>query len=109
MLASRSRSRDRRKYVSNRKLIQHRIQRDTSKKETADLKKENQRLKRQVARLRKRLDRDDIDLDIESLTEENDVQKDKCPMCGSTDLGIIQTPSNKTIVSCKSCKKWRNT
>jgi hypothetical protein len=83
--------------------------RDTNNQEVAELKKEVRTLKRQLARANREIAR------LQGTTEEKVEPEAKapdpavavCPKCGSTSLGEIQTPSGKTVQSCRACKKWR--
>lgn len=92
--------------MSNRRIVQHRQQRDTNTRESAELKKENEKLKRQVARLRKQVEK--LDVPVEESPVETPKDKPACPKCRSTNLGEISTPNGKTITSCRACKKWRS-
>lgn len=93
-----------------RRRAQHRPPPETPAKTLADLRSENRSLRRQLARLRRENDR----LASEAEDEEGEEQpapeemKEQCPKCGSFDLGAISTPNGKTVVSCRSCKKWRS-
>lgn len=97
------------------KTIQHRVQRDTSRKELAELRKENNQLKRQVARLTKLLakahelqgfvpDEEEED-QVETTKKASLPDENECPDCGRTLTSIRLF--NKTILGCKECKYRR--
>ena len=96
--------------MSNRRTIQHRLQRDTANQEVSDLKKEVESLKRQLARLRKenenlRQNENEKDEDEEVVSP---TPASTCPKCGSDNLGKIGTPSGRVVTACRSCRKWRS-
>jgi predicted nucleic acid-binding Zn-ribbon protein len=74
-----------------------------------DLKKEIKSLKRQLARANREIARLQGTVEEgEETTPEASKPKQACPKCASTDLGEISTPSGKTVVACRACKKWRS-
>lgn len=103
--------------MSNLKKIQHRVQRDTSNREKAELKKNIKELKRKIKRLEKELTKGLPALEeqilaeqIEDLTVEANEQvfnHTLCPLCGHSALFTYTTPNGKTIQGCKKCRKHR--
>lgn len=96
---------------------QHRAARDTNTQDVTELKQQIRILKRQLARANKeiqRLEKDDGEegdsaAAPQSITKksEDSVTTPSCPACSHPELGMLQTPSGKTIGVCKGCKKWR--
>lgn len=72
-----------------------------------DLKKEVKTLKRQLARANREIARLQGTVEDEDEETTTKTEAPKCPKCGSTDLGQLDTPGGKRFVACKACKKWR--
>lgn len=95
---------------SNRRVTQHRQQRDTNNQEIGELRREVERLTRQVARLRRENDR------LQGFTTEDEeaappakpAAKATCPKCGSTNLGQLGLPNGKRVTACKACREWKS-
>jgi formylmethanofuran dehydrogenase subunit E len=93
--------------MSNRRLVQHRQQRDTNTRDLADFKREVRTLKRQLSRANREVERLQ---GLEEEVEEKPVKTNRatCPKCGSTNLGQLTTPNGKRVTACKACRKWRS-
>lgn len=101
--------------MSNRKKIQHRAQRDTSNKENFELKSQIKKLKIQLSKLKRELQKENL-LKPEEIHEFIEEEVDThlksnksihCELCGSQYTGSYSTPQGKTLLGCKTCRKWR--
>jgi len=74
-------------------------------RECGELRHENRRLRRQVSRLQRQVEREPPADDPDP--PEQPAAARRCPKCGSQDLGAFRTPGGKTLLGCRSCRKWR--
>lgn len=102
--------------MSRQRTTQHKPERESPRKEAAALKRENSQLRRQVSRLKKQLTHNHDPAPPEQSPEPEsqsvpvevpESNAPNCPLCGSTELAEVTTPSNKKMVGCKSCKQYR--
>lgn len=102
--------------MPRQRTTQHKPERESPRKEAAALKRENSQLRRQVSRLKKQLTHNqdvappEQSPEPESQSVPVEVPEStvpSCPLCGSLELVEVVTPSNKKMVGCKSCKKYR--
>jgi predicted RNase H-like nuclease (RuvC/YqgF family) len=89
--------------MSNRRVVQHRQQREANTREVAELKQEIVSLKRQLARAHREVER------LKGIAEPEEAQEKSedaptCPKCKSQDLGRLETPAGNTYTVCRSCK-----
>ena len=90
--------------MSNRRVIQHRQQREANTRDKRELEQENRKLKREVARLRKEVEKAETPLETEEIEESKATLK--CSSCKGINLASITTPSGKTRHICRDCG-WR--
>lgn len=104
--------------MPRQRTTQHKPERESPRKEAAALKRENSQLRRQVSRLKKQLTHNQEEPPLEQSPEAEPEPQSvpvetpesttpNCPLCGSVELVEVVTPSNKKMVGCKSCKKYR--
>lgn len=95
----------------------HRPERELNKvQELRELRQENKQLRKQVSRLRRELEKyegevpEETDTQVDTLDlliEKANTEPDRCPICNSGEIGSYKTPSGKTLLGCRSCKKFQ--